>query len=187
MRISEYSFEEFLEKVRDFHGSAAPGIIIGGLMIDLARRNLPPGELFDVIVESAACLPDAVQLLTPCTTGNGWLHVIDQGKFALTFFEKEEGRGARVYVDPEKLEKWGEVKAWFYKEKPKKEQDFDLLMSQMKEAGDELFSLEKVTVDIKRFEKIKKGKTVNCPSCGEAYPLNHGEVCKRCAGDAPYL
>jgi len=187
MEICGYQFKEFLEKIKGFHGSTAPGIIIGGLMIDLAQRNLPPGEFFDVISETTACLPDAVQLLTSCTTGNGWLHLVDHGKFALTFFEKENGRGVRVFVDSAKMKKWGEVKAWYFKDKPKKEQDFDLLVRQMEEAGDGLFSLEEVTVNLEGFQKVKKGKTGYCPSCGEAYPLSHGKVCRRCAGDTPYL
>ncbi len=38
-------------------------------------RNLPPDILFNSLCETNKCLPDAVQLLTPCTVGNGWLKV----------------------------------------------------------------------------------------------------------------
>jgi formylmethanofuran dehydrogenase subunit E len=59
--------------VKSFHGYVAPGVVLGGVMVDLARRQLPPEVLFDAVCETRHCLPDAVQLLTPCTLGNGWL------------------------------------------------------------------------------------------------------------------
>ncbi len=46
-------------------------------MVDLALKNLPKGEFFDALCETPACLPDAVQLLTPCTVSNGWLKVVN--------------------------------------------------------------------------------------------------------------
>jgi hypothetical protein len=36
MTICSYAFEDYVEKVRSFHGFAAPGVIIGGFMVDLA-------------------------------------------------------------------------------------------------------------------------------------------------------
>src|SRR5208282_754967 len=62
-KILAYTFEEYSALVRKFHGSAAPGVMIGGFMVDLAYSRLPSGGLFDVICETAKCLPDAVQLL----------------------------------------------------------------------------------------------------------------------------
>ena len=75
MKIGPYSFDEFTEKVKAFHGSIAPGIVAGGIMVDIAKANLPEGEFFDVIAESQHCLPDAVQpvrastvCLMPCSS-----------------------------------------------------------------------------------------------------------------------
>jgi formylmethanofuran dehydrogenase subunit E len=36
--------------VHSFHGSIAPGVMLGGFMVDLAYRNLPSEILFDVIM-----------------------------------------------------------------------------------------------------------------------------------------
>jgi len=36
MDICAYSFEEYLNMVKSFHGSLAPGLVIGGFMVDLA-------------------------------------------------------------------------------------------------------------------------------------------------------
>lgn len=40
-RVGPYSYEEFLDRVRSFHGYAAPGVIVGGLMVDMAMEQIP--------------------------------------------------------------------------------------------------------------------------------------------------
>ena len=100
MNIRSYTFEQYVERVRDFHGFAAPGVLIGGFMVELAYQHLPEEGLFDAISETAKCLPDAIQLLTPCTVGNGWLTVINMGRYAMTLYNKYTGEGVRVFVDP---------------------------------------------------------------------------------------
>ena len=67
MHIGPYTFDEFSTLVESFHGSAAPGVLVGGVMVEAAKSRLPEGILFDALTETRACLPDAVQLLTPCT------------------------------------------------------------------------------------------------------------------------
>jgi len=187
MNIGTYSYEEYVHLVKSFHGSLAPGLVIGGFMVDLALKNLPDGEFFDAICETPVCLPDAVQLLTPCTIGNGWLKVFDFGRFAVTLYDKESGLGIRVYLDMGKLESWPEVKAWFMKQKKKQEQDFDLLMSEIKEAGHGMFSMQTVCVEPKKLQRPKLGAVASCPVCGEAYPVRDGSRCRACAGESPYL
>jgi len=129
MNICTYSYEEYLHLVKSFHGSLAPGLLIGGFIVDLALKHLPEGEFFDALCETPVCLPDAVQILTPCTIGNGWLTVLSIGRFAVTMYEKESGRGVRVYLDMKKLENWPEVRDWYLKRKKKQEQDLDLLLA----------------------------------------------------------
>ena len=89
-RIRSYSFDEYLGMVKSFHGSAAPGVLIGGFMVDLAYQHLPVGGLYEAICETAECLPDAVQLLTQCTLGNKRLTVIDEKRYTLIFYEKKK-------------------------------------------------------------------------------------------------
>ncbi len=45
-RIGKYSFDEYVELVKSFHGYAAPGLIMGGFMVDLDLSRLPRGVLF---------------------------------------------------------------------------------------------------------------------------------------------
>jgi formylmethanofuran dehydrogenase subunit E len=187
MNIGSYSYEEYVHLVESFHGSLAPGLLIGGFIVDLTLKNVPPGEFFDAICETEICLPDAVQLLTPCTIGNGWLRVLDFGRFAVTLYEKTDGEGVRVYLDAEKLKAWDEVNGWFWKLKKKPEQDYQLLLSQIKEAGYGMLSVQRVRVEPEKLRREKLGAVAVCPDCGESYPVRHGDRCKACQGESPYI
>ncbi len=180
MNIGPYSFDEYIHLVKSFHGHVAPGMIIGGVMVDMALRNTPAGDLFDALCETESCLPDAVQLLTPCTVGNGWLRIVNVGRYALTLYEKYEGEGIRVYLDTSKLDAWPGIKEWFFKLKPKKEQDSTELYRQIRDAGTGLYSLQNVRVQPQFLERRSKGGIAVCPLCGEAYPSKDGEVCRAC-------
>ncbi len=185
--IGPYSFEKYLTIVESFHGSQAPGLALGGFMVDYAVSEMPTGLLLDIICETQACLPDAVQLLTPCTTGNGWLKVLNLGRFALSAFEKSGGEGVRVFVDPKKLDAWPYIKEWLFKLKPKKEQDKDLLLAQIGEAGRSVFGIQPVRVQPQFLGKKKRGAISTCILCGEPYPQRDGAVCRACQGESPYV
>lgn len=146
MRIGQWSHEDFLEEVLKFHGHAAPGVIIGGYMVEAARRALPEGILFDAVSETAQCLPDAVQMLTPCTVGNGWLRIFNFGIYALSLYDKFTGQGVRVRLDVDKLERWPHTRIWLLKEKPKSEQEPDLLRAEMAASAADMLSISKVQI-----------------------------------------
>lgn len=181
------SYDEYILMIKAFHGHVAPGVVLGGFMVDLAYRNLPQGEFFDAISETHSCLPDAIQLLTPCTVGNGWLRIIDLGRFALSLFEKYTGNGVRVYADSQKLDDWPELKAFFFKLIPKKEQNSELLMREINLAHTSIFSVQKVMVDLDSIKSHRRDIFIVCPVCREGFPENDGEICLGCQGKAPYL
>ncbi len=180
------TYDEYIEMIKAFNGHVAPGMVLGGFMVDLACRNLPQGEFFDAICATRACLPDAIQILTPCTVGNGWLRIIDLGRFALSLFEKYTGNGIRVYLDSQKLDDWPEVKAFFFKLKPKKEQDSEVLMGEVNLAHTSILGIHKVMVDLDSIQSPHRGAFAVCPLCGEGYPEDDGETCLGCQGEAPY-
>ena len=186
MQLGNYSFEEFCEMVRRFHGSSAPGVLIGGYTVELARHSLPEGIRFEALCETRVCLPDAVQLLTPCTFGNGRVRVIHVGRFALTLYDKTTGEGARAFVDAGKLSAWPEIRAWFMKERPKSEQDGKLLLAEICDAGHAILGVMPVKVELDRLGLKKIGPVMPCPACGEAYPASDGEVCGGCIEKLPY-
>ena len=188
MNIGNYTYEEFIDKIKSFHGSIAPGIIAGGIMVDIAQKNLPEGEFFDVICETAKCLPDAVQLLTKCTIGNGWLKIVNTSRYALTFYNKYSGDGIRVYLDVDKLSDWDEIRSWFLREKPKHDQDLNLILKQFHDAGPTIYSTQRIRISPEFIEGAKKEHTsiVICPACKEAYSSDLGDVCPACQGMVPY-
>jgi len=186
VKIMDQTFEEFVERVRSFHGFEAPGVLIGGFMVDYARRFYPEGTLFDALCETSKCLPDAIQLLTPCTLGNGWLTTVDVGRFALTLYDKETGEGVRVFVDPTRLEEWQEIKAWFFGLKTKKEQDFGRLLDEIRTAGAGICGVRNVNVVPRLREKKHRNGFAICPQCKESYPVEDGEACLACRGEEMY-
>jgi formylmethanofuran dehydrogenase subunit E len=184
--IRSYTYEKYVEMAKEFHGYEAPGIIVGGFMVDLAYRHLPKEGLFDALCESPKCLPDAIQLLTPCTMGNGWLTVVNVGRFALTLYDKNTGEGVRVFIDPARLEKWPEIRTWFFKTKPKREQDTKRLHDEIRQAEDSILGVMRVKVAQRFLEKSRRGVFTVCPRCHEAYPAADGPVCLGCASDNLY-
>jgi formylmethanofuran dehydrogenase subunit E len=185
--ICGLTYNEYIEKVRAFHGHVAPGVVLGGFMVDLAHRNLQQCEFFDAISETRSCLPDAIQLLTPCTVGNGWLRIIDLGRFAISLFEKYSGNGVRVYVDSSTLDNWPCLKAFFFKLVPKKEQDSEMLMREIRMANTSIFNIARVKVNLDSVHSKRRESLAVCPLCGEGYPENDGAACLDCQGKSPYL
>lgn len=180
------SFAEYCEEVERFHGFAAPGILIGGFMVDYAVDSIPEGILYEAISETRVCLPDAIQLLTPCTIGNSWLKIAHVGRFALALYNKYTGEGVRVFLDAKALDSWPEIKTWFLKLKPKAEQDSERLIFEIREAGHNLLGRQKILVKEDFRKKKKLGGVGLCSSCGEAYPLSVGNRCGGCRGELPY-
>jgi len=188
MNICTYSYEEYLHLVKSFHGNLAPGLIIGGFIVDLAMKHLPKGDFFDAICETPVCLPDAVQILTPCTIGNGWLKIVDTSRYALIFFNKYSGAGVRVYLDAARLKGWPAIRSWFLKEKPKQAQNRKAIIDEFKRAGASIYGIDKVTVKPEYLSAAKKNTSAVglCPGCGEAFRLERGEKCPACQGKGPY-
>jgi formylmethanofuran dehydrogenase subunit E len=187
LHIGPYSYQEFVERVKEFHGFPAPGVILGGIMVAVACRNMPQNVLFNALSETNKCLPDAIQLLTPCTSGNGWLKVHGFGRFALALYDKETGKGVRVFMDPDRMEAWPEIKIWYYKLKSKEETDLNNLLDSIRQGGASLCNVRSIQVQPALLEKVKRGKRVICPQCLEAYPDNGQGICLACQGNSPYL
>lgn len=187
VKIGRYTFEEFIDIVKTFHGAPAPGVLIGGFMVDLAYQNLPANGIFDALCETPKCLPDSIQLLTPCTTGNGWLRVINTGRYAMTLYDKRTGEGARVFIDPAKVDKWPEIKCWFFQLKGKEASGLQALIEEIREAGAGICSVTRVKVANTLFQQSRRKESFTiCPGCGESYPASDGSRCRGCHGQAFY-
>jgi formylmethanofuran dehydrogenase subunit E len=186
-KIGQFSQEEFIERAKMFHGCVSPGVLLGGIMVSAAKELLPEGILFDAICETYSCLPDAVQILTPCTIGNGWMRILDYGRYAVSLYDKYEGDGYRVYLDVKKLKDWNEVHSWFLKLKLKHDQDNIRLKDQILSAGKQICSIQKIHVKSGFRTNRSKGLIAICGLCGEAYPVKDGLVCSACQQEKPFV
>lgn len=187
MKIGPYSVDAFTDLVQSFHGFPAPGVVLGGFMVDALLRRVRKDVLLDAICETNKCLPDAVQLLTPCTIGNGWLKVLNLGRFAVTLYDKSDGQGLRAFVDSSKVKAWPAINDWYYKRKRKDEQDGEQIVAEIKTAGAGICGFEWVRVRDRFLGKVNRGGMATCPVCKEGYPLQEGAVCPTCQGESPYL
>jgi len=186
MNIDRYTFEEFKARAAEFHGYPAPGLLLGGYMVAMAKRALPEGTLFEAVVETKKCLPDAVQLLTLCSAGNNWMKVISLGRYAVSLFDKFTGKGFRVHLDVQKLTPYPEIKAWLLKEKSKQEQDSDSLLKEIEAAGENICTMVPIRIQPRFLGHAHMGSIAVCPRCSEAYPQEDGPICRGCQGEAPY-
>ncbi|MDO5538233.1 MAG: trehalose-binding protein, partial [Desulfovibrionaceae bacterium] len=112
--------------------------------------------------------------------------VRDCNIFALVVFDKYNGEGCRVWLDPEKLKRFPTSYEWFFKLKKKKEQDGDALRAELLEHGAEMLSIRPVRMHAEALGHKSKGPVAVCPVCGEAYAANFGERCPLCAGGRDY-
>lgn len=191
MKLGPYTHEEFKEAAAKFHGYPAPGIMLGAYMVELAKQCVAPfleeHGLYNAISETGQCLPDAIQILTPCTIGNGWMKICDNGRYAMSLFNKYNGKGVRVYLDYEKLDKYPTILEWLMKLKPKREQNSELLQEEIKEAKTSIFSVQEIEALPQYYGKHGKGAVTRCALCHEPIPARNGIICEACQGKSPYV
>lgn len=172
--------QSYFDRGVEFHGWLSPGLVIGIFMVDLAKEILGSRELIDAVVETKACVPDAIQLMTKCTYGNGWMVTREWGKMALTLFDKKQRDGVRVFVDLDKVKKYPLIYQWYMN---KGEVDKNRVTEELLDIERDILSWQRVKVI---HTKDKKGDLKVCPSCGETYPSRDGELCQRCSGSNNY-
>jgi len=187
--ICGLSRDAFLDRLSAFHGFTAPGLVLGGFMVDeaqhLIRTHMGPNVEADAIVETRHCLPDAIQIFTPCTIGNGWLKILDWGKFALSLYDKHSLNGFRVWFDISKAAQFPNLYNWYMRRVSKKDLPIDVLLASIFEAGKDALSSKAVSIT-QAYSRAGKGDTAVCPGCGEVYPTAQGGQCAACQGDAYY-
>jgi formylmethanofuran dehydrogenase subunit E len=185
--ICGVNYEDLLMRMEEFHGYRSPGILLGGSMMDVAARELKPTPYLNVVVETVVCLPDAVQLLSPCTLGNGFLQVLDWGKFALTAYDRMTLSGVRVWLNHDNLPEHPLIYSWFERSKRSEEKPpYEALAEEILNARASLIAYRSVRLHraLKDSERIPTGL---CPKCGESYALRLGPACPACQGEAYYL
>ncbi len=179
------SMEEFLNVIEKFHGWKAPGLVIGGFMVDLALELIGPGIEADAFVETCHCLPDAIQLFTPCTFGNGWMKALNWDKFALSLYDKKTLEGFRVWLDLEKTSSFPNIYNWYMRLVSKESLPLQMLLDDIIAVGRSVLSSSHIRVT-QLNGKEKKGEIAVCSGCCEAYPTHQGQKCFSCQGKGYY-
>jgi formylmethanofuran dehydrogenase subunit E len=184
--ICGMDFEAFLFDMEDFHGARAPGIIVGALMLDAALKKVSDSPDLVVAVETITCLPDAVQVLTSCTIGNGRLKVYDWGKFALSAYNRERMKGVRTWLVAEAVGRWPLIDAWFNPSRRIGDRPpFDDLVDVFFQARADLIATKDVRIVLED-PVLQPKKTGICKQCGESYNLRCGPICSACQGMGYY-
>jgi len=179
------SLDIFLDDIERFHGFTSPGLVLGGFMVDWAQELIGLDVEADAVVETCHCLPDAVQIFTPCTIGNGWLKVLDWDKFALTLYDKRKLNGYRIWLDLKKTLLFPKIYNWYMRRVPKKNLSLEALLEEILSARRSVLSCRAVQVT-RMYGRKKKGNIEVCSICGEAYSTSQGDRCITCQGEGYY-
>ena len=90
---------ELYKKAGELHGHYCPGLAIGvrAAAIALERLNIEEkSKGLYCIAESRACYIDGIQSVFGTTAGNGTLEILDRGKAAFNFFDRDKGKALRL-------------------------------------------------------------------------------------------
>ena len=175
------SLQPYFEEGVKFHGYLSPGFVLGVIMVDLAKELLGPRNLINAVVETKSCLPDAIQLMTCCTYGNGWMRVKDWGKTALTLYDKYELEGIRLFCNLEEIKKYPLIEQWLMRIGDINKEE---VAKEIMRAGRDILSWQRVRVA--PYKRMKKARLTFCNSCGEAHPAIDGDLCIRCSDKDNY-
>ncbi len=183
--------QEYIQCSSTLHSYPAPGLLIGAIMVDYALELLgatPDDKLF-AVCETPKCLPDAIQAIAHCTTGNKRLQVLPIGKFAITInvSSKEPTVDAiRVFIDLQKLEKYTTINTWFINSPLFIKQTMAVpLQEEIITAGRNILSFE--WVKVKTSQKTKWNSVI-CPECGDMVPdyMLENNRCAACGSKGYY-
>ncbi len=196
-KLNDEEFLQLVEKVIAFHTKRAPGIAVSVEMVNQAKERLGDVPKLCAITETRACMPDAIQFMLGCTIGNGNLKVLESiGRFAMTLYDRKSGKGVRIFVDQNKIdkEKYSELYKFFRRERSEAVRNFGperkisnaQVVKEFVDCGRNIFSLEDVV--IKDTSKPPILDCGICEKCGEAYTKHSPDekLCLYCSGQQAY-
>ncbi|NCB39447.1 MAG: hypothetical protein EOM80_11825 [Erysipelotrichia bacterium] len=195
--MDDKEFLELVEQVYKFHTKRAPGIPIGVAMVQLAMEKLGEVKQLGAITETQVCLSDTIQFLTGCTIGNKYLVMHEKiGRYALTLYDRADGRGVRVFVDLNKIDpqKMPEMHKFFLRQRSHEVQhDKDarrasakIIVDEFMTAGRKIFRWQRVRV--KNYQKDDVLPAKICRECGESYLYSeeNSQRCPVCSKELDY-
>ncbi len=195
--MNNEEFLQLVEKVYAFHTRRAPGIPIAIEMVNRALEKLGEVKKLCAIAETRVCLSDAIQYVAGCTIGNGDLTVLEPlGRFAMTLYDRKTGKGVRIFVDQNKIdkEKYSELYKFFRRERSKEVKNFGPerkisnaeVVKEFIDCGRDIFSIQDVIV--LNTEKPPILDCGICEKCGESFTKHKADdrLCLYCSGELAY-
>jgi formylmethanofuran dehydrogenase subunit E len=188
---TEERIRQYVRQCVLFHSYAAPGLLIGVFMVDLALEQLGagPNDKLYAVAETSKCAPDAVQVITHATVGNRRLRIIESGRFSITLNRPSSGKeaeGIHVYIDAAKINAYPVLNQWYMNDPAFKHvTDKDVIYDEILRGGRNILSWEPVRVLVPR---KAQWEAVTCPVCSEIVPdylLKNG-TCVTCAATKYY-
>ena len=176
---------DWFSRCIDFHFHPAPGILIGVYMVDYALSLLhaQPTDKLYAVSETTKCLPDALQVIVHCTSGNHRLRILPIGRFAIAmnrFTDDNVVEGVRIGMDPSTLKDTPALDAWFansptFEKHSMKKQVVDEILKK----GRNMLFYERIRIPITQKEKWETGF---CSVCHEPVPsyLFEDGICPGC-------
>ena len=196
--LSRNEFDEWTEKAFAFHTKRAPGIVIGVAMVDLAKEKLGQVKTrLNAITETQACIVDVVQIMLGCTVGNKYLRVVKElGHYAVTLFDRFDGRGVRVFVDVSKIdpEKTPELARFFKRTRdPEVKNGGEARIKSGQKIIKEFHSIDRDIFGVEYVRVIDHDKPPMlpagvCEDCGESFlAVADEKKCQGCTGRLKYF
>ena len=195
--MNDHELLEWYEKAADFHKKLAPGLLIAAAMIDSCSSRLGAvKDRLNAVCESVSCLADVIMLMTGCTIGNRYLTIHgDIGRFALTLFDRADGRGVRAFIDIDRIspDETPELYRFFYRTRSAEVKaggearlkSGEQVIREFLTVRDKVVGLQNVQVE--RFGKHDKPGASRCPQCGESFLEKNGAACcSICSGEFSY-
>jgi formylmethanofuran dehydrogenase subunit E len=149
------------------------------------------------VAETQVCLSDAIQFLTGCTIGNKYLILLNKiGRYALTLYDRDTGRGYRVSVDIEKIdaEKMPETHKFFLrqrdpslrKDNKARAESAKIIVDEFIACGRDIFTCQEI--QMKNYAKPPVPSAAVCERCGESFLLEaeSQKICRVCDGIDDY-
>lgn len=187
----------WFEKTVDFHTKRAPGLAIGVAMVGLCREKLGPvKEKLNAVSESPSCLCDVIQLMTGCTIGNRYLKVFGElGRFALTLYDRADGRGVRVSIDIDKISatETPELHKFFLRQRssevkaggPERLKSGEQVVSEFMRVRHKIILTQNVFLE--EYGKPSVKAAAQCKTCLESFLVSGSEAeCAECRGELKY-
>lgn len=195
--MNDQELLEWYEKAADFHKKRAPGLLIAVAMIDSCTSQLGAvKDRLNAVCESVSCLADVIMLMSGCTIGNRYLTVYgDIGRFALTLFDRADGRGVRAFIDLERIspDETPELYRFFYRTRSAEVKaggearlkSGEQVIKEFLTVRNKVVGLQNVQVE--RFGKHDKPGANRCSQCGESFLQKNGATCcSICSGELSY-